>query len=557
MGDDETIRDRPSNRPPSATSDSASTRLDEPGSSTQRRLASSSDYLVAEEVARVHGFTGGILVVISAGLLCVAFIPAPPLAKQIAAVGLLALALGFAYLRVISRSVETFDPNVAGRVAVFMAATSATQVYYFGPNSAFPCIVSVGLYAYGIGGPYRHGLAVYVAAALGQAALGIPMAFGFVEDVGVISSEEVPTIARVVGQVAIQTIYAMSFFVGRATAKRSRDLLVNLESAVRDVAAREALLREARLELDRAAPIGEPGRFTEQELGSFKLGVVIGRGGMGEIYEAVHLESGTPAAVKLLQRRVLESGGDPVARFEREAKIASTLESPYIVRVLEIGGEEAPLPYLAMERLEGHDLAWHLRHHTRMAPHEVVELVHHVAGGLMVAREHDIVHRDLKPQNLFRTEGAGGVWKILDFGVSRLAGEPGTLTAGHLVGTPAYMAPEQASGEGVQDHRVDVYALCVIAYRALTGRPAFSGKDIPRVVHEVMTKLPPRPSQLCRVSPAVDAVLRVGLAKDPDDRFEDAKSLAVALSDALAGTLDDPLAARADKLNAALPWGKR
>lgn len=505
----------------------------------------------------MHGFTGGLLVVISAGLLCVAFIPAPAFSKQVAALGLLALALGFAYLRVISRSVESFDADVVGRMAVFMAAASATQVYYFGPNSAFPAVVSVALYAYGIGGPYRQGMTVYVAAALGQGALGFPMALGWIPDEGVISSRDVPMVAQLVGQIAIQTIFAVSFFVGRATARRSRDMLLNLESAVRDIAAREALLREARLELDRAAPIGEAGRFTEQELGSYVLGVVIGRGGMGEIYEAKHVDTGKPAAVKLLQRRVLETGGDPVARFEREAKIAASLESPYIVRVLEIGGKDAPLPYLAMERLDGHDLAWHLRHHGRLEPHQVVELVHHVAAGLMVAREHDIVHRDLKPQNLLRTEGAGGVWKILDFGVSRLAGEPGTLTAGHLVGTPAYMAPEQASGEGVQDHRVDLYALSVIAYRALTGRPAFSGKDIPRVVHEVMTKLPPRPSQLSRVPRVVDDVLRVGMAKAPGDRFETAEELAVALSDALAGNVDEGIWQRARKLDEALTWGKR
>ena len=552
MGD-ETIRDRPSNRPP-AVRDEADTRHDEPGTSTRRRLATSSEYLLAEEVARVHGFTGGILVVISAGLLCVAFIPAPALAKQVAAFGLLALALGFAYLRVISRSVEVFDADVVGRIAVFMAAASATQVYYFGPNSAFPCVMSVGLYAYGLGGPRKQGPAVYLAAALGQGALGFPMAVGWMDDVGVISSNDVPTVARVVGQIAIQTIYAVSFFVGRATANRSRALLSSLESAVRDIAGREALLREARLELERAAPIGEPGRFSDQVLGSYALGVVIGRGGMGEIYEAKHVETKKPAAVKLLQRQVLETGGDPVVRFEREAKIASTLESPYIVRVLEIGGKDAPLPYLAMERLEGHDLAWHLRRSTRLPPHEVVELVHHVAGGLMVAREHDIVHRDLKPQNLLRTSGAGGVWKILDFGVSRLAGEPGTLTAGHLVGTPAYMAPEQASGEGVQDHRVDVYALSVIAYRALTGRPAFTGKDIPRVVHEVMTKLPPRPSRLTSVPSAVDVVLRIGMAKAPSDRFETARELAVALSDALAGNVDEALVEKARKLEAELPW---
>ena len=164
-----------------------------------------------------------------------------------------------------------------------------------------------------------------------------------------------------------------------------------------------------------------------------------------------------------------------------------------------------------------------------------------------------MVHRDLKPRNLFLAgSGARQVWKILDFGVARITGEE-TLTANQIVGTPNYMAPEQARG-GVATHQSDLFALGVIAYRALTGRPAFDGESAAEILYKVVHAMPPRPSEVAPLTLEVDLVLAVALAKSPGDRFESASELAGALEDAARGRLGAPLRARAQGLLNRLDW---
>jgi serine/threonine-protein kinase len=149
-------------------------------------------------------------------------------------------------------------------------------------------------------------------------------------------------------------------------------------------------------------------------------------------------------------------------------------------------------------------------------------LLDHVARALEVARQAGVVHRDLKPHNLFFHEGA--TWKVLDFGVSKLDGE-GTLTGDGIVGTPQYMAPEQATGGNVT-HVADVYALGAIAYRCLTGRSPFKGRDFAELVYQVVHAAPIRPSLLGRVPRAIEDVLAVAMAKEPQRRFASAQAFA-------------------------------
>ncbi|HJK90231.1 MAG TPA: serine/threonine-protein kinase, partial [Polyangiaceae bacterium LLY-WYZ-15_(1-7)] len=339
----------------------------------------------------------------------------------------------------------------------------------------------------------------------------------------------------------------------RLARRKHGRVVEELEAVVRRAARREALLREAQEELARADGVGETGRFTEQELEGFRLGRVLGRGGMGEVYEATGPE-GEAAAVKLLRRDVL-GDGDMVRRFAREALAVAAVDSPHVVEVLAVGGEDAPLPFIAMERLEGEDLASRLRSVGRLPLREVVELVEQVAAGLGAAHEAGVVHRDLKPHNLFRTggaEGAAPVWKILDFGVSKIAGSE-TLTRDGLVGTPGYMAPEQVDG-GPVDRRADLHALSCIAYRALTGEPPFGGGEMARVLREIAEGMPRDPRALAGVSEEVTRALRVGLAKEPADRYPDAATLAEAFRDAARGELDARWRQRADALDARRPW---
>ena len=157
------------------------------------------------------------------------------------------------------------------------------------------------------------------------------------------------------------------------------------------------------------------------------------------------------------------------------------------------------------------------------------------------------MHRDLKPQNLFFTDD--GVWKLLDFGVALLANSTGTLTRGDAIGTPAYMAPEQARGEPV-DHRADVYALGAVLYRCLTGQPAFAGGDTPALLYAVVHQSPVRPSALQPVPAAIEQVLALAMAKAREDRLQTAAELVAAFIAARDGALAAVLEARGARLAA-------
>ena len=203
---------------------------------------------------------------------------------------------------------------------------------------------------------------------------------------------------------------------------------------------------------------------------------------------------------------------------------------------------------LAMELLEGTELAARLRSDERLPLTEVSRLAKHIASGLDTAHAAGIIHRDLKPQNLFYVERTK-TWKILDFGVSKFTHDHKSLTGhGKVVGTPGYMAPEQARGKPV-DRRTDVFALGSVLYRCLTGSQAFVGSDIPSILYRIVYKSPAPPTALTDGLPQqIDAVLAVAMAKRPDARFQTAGALAHALECAIQGELDADIIARAKAL---------
>ncbi len=443
------------------------------------------------------------------------------------------------------------------RVTVYFAVApvfNAGVLYGVGVFGPVLAMFVFNVYASCLAYPRRIARLTLIGSAAPVVALGGAITLGWISDPGPISfSAHVGTPIRV----SFLALFAVFIGMVYTQARRTRELMVSSlaerDEAVRRASHREALFLEARQDLERALQAGGLGRFTEQTLGSFKLGAVLGRGGMGEVYEAAHRETGAPAAVKLLLPEVL-GRPESVRRFLREVRIAASLDSPHVVKVLEVGDESAALPYLAMERLVGEDLAQILRREERLPAKDVVELVRQVAQGLGVAAAAGIVHRDLKPHNLFRTE-PDGTWKILDFGVSKRIDGGNTLTADGMVGTPLFMAPEQARGVEV-DARADIYGLAAVAYRALTGHPLFRGDDLAQVVMAIVSRMPIRPSALVKVPREVDAVLAIGLAKSPSDRFARADELADALAGALEGRLAEPLARRAAAVCGETPWSE-
>jgi serine/threonine-protein kinase len=411
----------------------------------------------------------------------------------------------------------------------------------------------LGIFFYGSGDDKPLGWLVYVAFTLGYTLLfGLAIAGTLPLERGLVAIEDPDLTGLIVLAIELQSFLAVTFWSARRVRTATREAFLRLEGAARSIEQREALLDEARADLDReqAARLG---RYTGKTVGGYMVDSLIGRGAMGEVY-AAQASDGTPAALKFLNPGMLDEPG-ALTRFLREAEVAATLRSPHVTRLLGTGRADDGAPFLAMELLSGEDLAKRLRKHKRMSPKGTLELVRQVAEALEVARSSGVVHRDIKPQNLFlSSEGGRKRWKVLDFGVSKLRDGQATLTGGAAIGTPSYMSPEQARGGDV-DHRTDVFALGVVAYRVLTGRPAFTGADSVQTLYNVAFKQPPRPSEAVRLALDVERVLALALAKRRELRLATARQFAVALAEAFSERLDEDQRQAADRLIAEHPWG--
>jgi serine/threonine-protein kinase len=256
--------------------------------------------------------------------------------------------------------------------------------------------------------------------------------------------------------------------------------------------------------------------------GRYELGEVIGRGGMGTVYRAKDLVLRRTVAVKVLPGALAESDATHVARFEREARAAASLNHPGVVAVYDSGADEATR-FIVMECVSGQDLAAVLRDQAPLEPARAVSIAERVADALAAAHAAGIVHRDVKPANVMLA--ADGSVKVLDFGIAR-ALDGATLTHGaSVLGSAAYMAPEQALGERA-DERSDIYSLGCLLYAMLTGRPPFTGEAGAAVLHQHVNAEPRPPSEIDpRVSPALDALVIAMLAKAPDARPQSAAQL--------------------------------
>ena len=277
-------------------------------------------------------------------------------------------------------------------------------------------------------------------------------------------------------------------------------------------------------------------------LGPYTIGNRLGRGGMGAVYEAVDDATGQTVALKTL---VAHLGDDPGLRkrFGAEIEVLKTLRHPGIVQLLAFGEQDGH-PYFAMELVRGKSLEQMLRAGRRFSWRETVDVALEITRALKSAHDHGVVHRDLKPANLlFADEPVGDVTvKLADFGIARLFGDTGQTQAGMIVGTAEYMAPEQAAGRAV-DHRADLYALGLVMFAMLSGRPPFQGRQMTEVLQRQQREPAPRVSTLVTgVPPELDTIIERLLAKNPDQRPQSA--LAV-------GRLLAPLAVSAEPTAAA------
>jgi len=275
-----------------------------------------------------------------------------------------------------------------------------------------------------------------------------------------------------------------------------------------------------------------------REMGSYQIGELLGRGGMGEVYHATHRMLARPAAIKLIRPEMI-GGTDPaaaqlaVARFRREAETAASLRSPHTVELYDFGVTDDQTLYFVMELLEGLDLESLIRQHGPLPAGRVVHILRQVCASLEEAHVRGLVHRDIKPANI-HVGRVGLVYdfvKVLDFGLVKPIAE-GNLEnsfatqGGLVIGTPGYMAPEMALADKV-DGRADLYSLGCVAYYLLTGRQVFEADTVMQVFAQHLQTAPVPPSQRGPVTVPGDLEQLVlnCLAKKPEDRPQSAGEL--------------------------------
>ncbi|MGD8727361.1 MAG: serine/threonine-protein kinase, partial [Gemmatimonadales bacterium] len=295
-----------------------------------------------------------------------------------------------------------------------------------------------------------------------------------------------------------------------------------------------------------------------RELGSYQVGDLLGRGGMGEVYAANHRMLRRPAAIKLVRpgklgAEAMEAPSTIVRRFKREAEAAASLHSPHTIALYDFGVTDGGDFYYVMELLRGLDLETVVERFGPMPQARVTHLLAQACQSLAEAHAVGLVHRDVKPANLY-TCWVGlepDFVKVLDFGLvkGRLDGshDQTKLTAPNMAtGTPAYMSPELARGEEV-DGRSDLYALGCVAYWMLTGRLVFEAESAMKtmVAHIRSTPLPPSLLSELEINPALDELVLACLEKDPADRPQDADELARRLAECNVGGVWDRATARA------------
>jgi serine/threonine-protein kinase len=285
--------------------------------------------------------------------------------------------------------------------------------------------------------------------------------------------------------------------------------------------------------------------------GKYRIDEPLGRGAMGVVYKAKQVALGKTIAIKVVNPA---HGGDKTfaARLKREAKTASLLDHPNLLRVVDFGQEPDGLLFIAMEFVDGKDLLRVMRDDWPLSPRRIVHIVSQVLAALASAHETGVLHRDLKPENIMVTRGkdedgrSTDFVKVCDFGIAKVfertseertetnVTTTGTLTAhGVLVGTPEYMSPELVKSEPL-DGRSDLYSVGVLLYLMLTGRLPFTAPNAVKLVMKHVEEPPPAPSSIFpKVHKGLEAVCLKALEKSPDARYANAREMRAALRAAI------------------------
>ncbi|MGD0528537.1 MAG: serine/threonine-protein kinase, partial [Polyangiaceae bacterium] len=272
--------------------------------------------------------------------------------------------------------------------------------------------------------------------------------------------------------------------------------------------------------------------------GKYEVLRLIGRGGMGSVWEGRHVTLGTRVAIKFIDSEYAESK-EARSRFDTEARAAAALQSKHAIQIHDHGVTEDERPYMVMELLTGEPLDDRIERQRRITLEETARILGQVCRALQRAHEAGIIHRDLKPENIFLVRSLDDddeIAKVLDFGIAKIKQVPGegltsSTKTGAVLGTPYYMAPEQARGLRSIDYRADLWSLGVIAYKCVTGVLPFEGESVGDLLVKICTAPAPIPSlTVPGLPPAFDAWFARTMEREPGARFGSAAELAEALA---------------------------
>jgi len=285
--------------------------------------------------------------------------------------------------------------------------------------------------------------------------------------------------------------------------------------------------------------MSQPEENVPQELvaDKYRLTKMIGRGGMGSVWEGVHSTLGIRVAVKFIESEYVDSK-EARSRFENEARAAAKLRSKHVVQVYDHGVTPDGRPYIVMEYLQGEPLDQRLERLGRLSAQDTALILQQVSRALAKAHQVGIVHRDLKPENVFLVwddDDQADIAKVVDFGIAKFTdaslGVSSATRTGSVLGTPYFMSPEQARGLRSVDYRSDLWAVGVIAYRCIVGRLPFKGEAVGDLLVKICTAPLPIPTQVADgIPPAFDTWFARALARNPAERFSSATELANELS---------------------------
>ena len=260
-------------------------------------------------------------------------------------------------------------------------------------------------------------------------------------------------------------------------------------------------------------------------IGKYAVKKMIGKGGMGEVYLAMHKTLGY-RVIKILPKELLETNKEFLDRFIREAKLAAEISHPNVVGVMDVETDSVIGPYIVMEYVDGgslKDILKSSKTHS-LSEEQAIVVVESIASALKAAKEKEIVHRDIKPDNIMFTKQ--GVVKLADLGIAKKDSDPGMTETNMMMGTPAYLPPEQARNAKGVDARADIYSLGATFYEMLTGRLPYPGGNPVEILNKLLSAPVPDPRKINPgISPASAAIVMKMLAKKPKDRFQSAAEL--------------------------------